>query len=305
MIMSRSISCLTLLLLASVGAAEPPQEASSSSSLKKNNQKKDPTNDPWNFLRRRKHHDEPEPQPDDNNDNGDNNDNQDGGHLYMGAIVTIDHVMMDAHHKNDWNRNVIVDALVDADNVIHTNSNVHATSGFIEKYADIPETEPDCEDDPNHHHGGGGRRRLSRHGYGDVYWMWVNYECGFMCGYDDDFHVAASSSGSDGATTIIQTPLDLLAEVSNGRTPSNHQALEGQLCATLRASGEEALSSITECTIDYVYNQDEFLMRHGPPSLVKAASNGGDDKKNKKKMMNQNHGASSWGPSFGQTVELA
>ena len=301
MIMSRSISCWTLLLLASsVGAAEPPQT------------KKDPatnTNDPWNFLRRRKHHDEPEPQPNDNNNDNNESDNGDGpgdgGHLYMGAIVTIDHVMMDAHHKNDWNRNVIVDALVDADNVIHTTSNVHATSGFIEKYADIPETEPDCEDDPNHH-GGGGRRRLSRHGYGDVYWMWVNYECGFMCGYDDDFHVAASSSGSDGTTTIIQTPLDLLAEVSNGRTPSNHQALEGQLCATLRASGEEALASITECTIDYVYNQDEFLMRHGPPSLVAANSGDKDDKnKNKKKMMNKNHGASSWGPSFGQTVELA
>ncbi|KAL7572411.1 hypothetical protein ACA910_006591 [Epithemia clementina (nom. ined.)] len=192
-------------------------------------------------------------------------DDKDGDSYYLSAIVTLDPVILPK--SGTWNRDVVTDALIKADAMINTNSKFHAQSGFIAKYVDIPEDGDSCDDDDDDdkkEDGPDGDLTQTRRYYGTLYWHNINYGCGMGCSWDDDSFLTENKK--------MITPLDLFVEVSNGRTPKHHRALEMEFCVLLRESGEPALAGVETCTIDYVFNGDDDFMRRGPAALTKKES---------------------------------
>ncbi|KAL7572426.1 hypothetical protein ACA910_006605 [Epithemia clementina (nom. ined.)] len=190
----------------------------------------------------------------------DHDDQGEDDSYYLSAIVTLDPVIPPKGNKDGWNRDLVTDALIKADAIINTKSKYHAQSGFIAKYVDIPEGGDFCDDSDDHKKDEDGPDDLTLTAtryYGNLYWHNINYGCGMGCGWDDDSFLKEESK---------MTPLDLFLEVSNGRTPMHHRALEFQLCALLRESGEPALVNVETCTIDYIFNGDEDFLRTGSSS---------------------------------------
>ncbi|KAL7572419.1 hypothetical protein ACA910_006598 [Epithemia clementina (nom. ined.)] len=204
----------------------------------------------------------------DSNHQDEDEDDQ-GDSYYLSAIVTLDPVIPPKGNKDGWNRDLVTDALIKADAIINTKSKYHAQSGFIAKYVDIPEGGDFCDDNDD---GPDDLTLTATRYYGNLYWHNINYGCGMGCGWDDDSFLKEENKR--------MSPLDLFVEVSNGRTPMHHRALEFQLCALLRESGEPALANVETCNIDYIYNGDEDFMRHG--SMIK-------------------NGGRAFGPSFAKT----
>ena len=208
---------------------------------------------------------------DDNNNNqkpgGDDNDNGNETVMYLKAMVTIDHVVPpiseDGTKILDWNRDVITNAIVNADSKINTNSRYHAESGFIEKYIDVLEDGRgfSCHDENDENHNNLDRAPPIM---GDLYWYWMSFGCGFMCRPDDDdsFMVTEEDGGNNHNMNNGMTLMDLFLEVTTGRTPENHKVLEAELCRELRTSGESALATVTSCTIDFIYSDDNNMV-HG------------------------------------------
>ncbi|KAL7572427.1 hypothetical protein ACA910_006606 [Epithemia clementina (nom. ined.)] len=185
----------------------------------------------------------------------DHDDQGEDDSYYLSAIVTLDPVIPPKGNKDGWNRDLVTDALIKADAIINTKSKYHAQSGFIAKYVDIPEGGDFCDDNDD---GPDDLTLKATRYYGNLYWHNINYGCGMGCGWDDDSFLKEQDNKA--------TPLELFLEVSNGRTPMHHRALEFQLCALLRESGEAALVNVETCTIDYIYNGDEDFLRTGSSS---------------------------------------
>ena len=202
-------------------------------------------------------------------DDDDNTSSNTDNAIYLSAIVTIDHVVPpiadDGKTLLGWNRDVITKALIHADNKINTNSRYHVQSAFIEKYIDYPEDGNYCPEENHDDDDDDDKSNLGRAPpiMGDLYWYWMSFGCGFMCRPDDDDSFMSNEQATT-TTTIndknnkIMTQMDLFVEVTKGRTPENHKVLEAELCKELRESGEHALSTVTKCTIDFVYSDDKY-----------------------------------------------
>jgi hypothetical protein len=181
--------------------------------------------------------------------------------FYLGAILTVENISPHSRGSG-WNHDLITQAIVGADNAINTNSRYHAQSSFLSKFLDIPDDGKFCpnddedDDDNNDNQMPLTKQREPTPKFASISWSRINYQCGRLCAprkLEDSDH-----------KEVAMTPLNLYLEVSNGRTPKNHKAMEAEICRALRTSGDPALQTVTECSIDYIYDSEEFVMHQGP-----------------------------------------